>query len=165
MDESIVRLKGIIGSSLLLLHREKHVKVYDRVGVFTSIIPVQHVTSWQHNSTRHLFYKKKSIIHTYYTENDLLWDFHNRQCRLFGHEKDWQSARRVDFFLPWFCTSNKWMGKENRTPRQQRTPIIHSTIFLTTIHSNKYVHYFDCYFHLEKVIELLLYSSSKKDSI
>ena len=36
---------------MLLLHREKHVKAYDRVGVFTSIIPIPHVTSWQHNST------------------------------------------------------------------------------------------------------------------
>ena len=36
---------------MLLLHREKHVKAYDRVGVFTSIIPIPHVTLWQHNST------------------------------------------------------------------------------------------------------------------
>ena len=32
---------------MLLLHREKHVKAYDRVGVFTSIIPIPHGTSWQ----------------------------------------------------------------------------------------------------------------------
>ena len=31
-------------------------------------------------------------LDTHWPENDLLWYFHNRWCRLFGHEKNRQSA-------------------------------------------------------------------------